>query len=94
MSKEDERIRKLIHKLGLEFNLQDDVIRKIVQSPYKFTRETISNLSIDGIESEEEFNKLKVNFIYLHIGKLYTTYQIYEKIQKQKINLTEKWKKE
>lgn len=91
---DDDRIRKLIHSIGLEFNLQDDVVRKIVQSPYKFTRETIANLSIDGIESEEDFNKLKTNFIYTYIGKLYTTYRIYEKIQKQKINLTEKWKRE
>lgn len=93
-SLDDDKVNRLIHKIGLEFNLQDEVIRKIVNSPYKFTRETISNLPLTGIESEEEFNKIKTNFIYAHIGKLYTSYAIYKKIQKQRDKLIEKWEKE
>jgi hypothetical protein len=90
---DDDKINKLIHRIGLEFQLQDDVIRKIVNSPYKFTRETIHDLPLVGIETEEDFNKIKTNFIYVHIGKLYTSYAIYKKIHKQSANLTEKWKK-
>jgi len=88
-----DKVDKLIHSIGLEHNLQDSIIRKIVNSPFKFTRETIVNLELQD-KTEEEFKEIKTNFIYLHIGKLYTSFPIYEKIQKQKINLTEKWKKE
>jgi hypothetical protein len=92
MSKiENSKLKMLIHKLGLEFNLRDDDIRKIVSSPYKFTRETISNLDLDGINNEDDFNKLKTNFIYPYIGKIYTNYKVYEKLNKQKNNLKEKW---
>jgi hypothetical protein len=92
MSRLDEdKVKLLIHKIGLDYKLQDEVIRKIVNSPYKFTRETIANLDISPDITEEEFNKLKTNFIYLYIGKLYTSYDIYKKLK----NLSNKrWKKE
>lgn len=92
MSKLDEdKVKLLIHKIGLDYKLQDEVIKKIVNSPYKFTRETIANLDVSPDITEEEFNKLKTNFIYLYIGKLYTSYDIYKKLK----NLNNKrWKKE
>lgn len=88
---DDDKINKLIHRIGLEFQMRDADIRSVVNCPYKFTRETISNLSLEGIESEKDFDKLRTNFIYVYIGKLYTSYPIYKKIQKQSINLTKKW---
>lgn len=92
MNKVDNgKLKMLIHKIGLDFNLRDDDIKKIVSSPYKFTREKISNLELEGIKNEEDFNKLKTNFIYPYIGKIYTTYRVYEKLNKQKNNLKEKW---
>jgi len=91
---DEEKIKRLIHKIGLEFQLQDEVIKKIVNSPYKFTRETIHDLPLVGIETEEDFEKIKTNFIYVHIGKLYTTYNIYKKIHKQSTNLKARWKKD
>lgn len=71
---DEDKIKMLIHKIGLKYNLQDNVINKIINSPYQFTRETIKSLELDNIESEEDFEKLKVNFIYLYLGKLYTNY--------------------
>lgn len=91
MSKEDDKIKMLIHKIGLEFNLRDDHVRKIISSPYKFTREKITALDIKEDLTEEEFNELKTNFRYPYIGKLYTNFKICEKIKKQKYNLKEKW---
>jgi hypothetical protein len=88
---DEDKVKLLIHKIGLDYKLQDEVIKKIVNSPYKFTRETIANLDIDPEITEEEFSKLKTNFIYLYIGKLYTSYDIYKKLK----NLNNKrWKKE
>ena len=90
MSKvDDDKIKALIHSIGLKHNLQDEVINKIVNSPYKFTREKISELQISDDMSEEEYDKLKTNFMYLYIGKLYTTFEMCTKFYKLK-----KWKKE
>lgn len=89
MSKvDDDKVKALIHSIGLKHNLQDEVINKIVNSPYKFTREKISELQISDDMSEEEYNKLKTNFIYLYIGRLYTNFDICTKFYKLK-----KWKK-
>lgn len=87
---DEDKINKLIHSLGLKYNLQDEVIKKIINSPYKFTRNKISELQINDDITQEEYNKLKTNFIYLYIGKLYTTYDICTKYYK--IN-KERWKK-
>jgi hypothetical protein len=85
----DDKVKLLIHKIGLKHRLQDSVVNKIVNSPYKFTRETITNLNVDGIETEEEFNKLKTNFMYIYIGKLYTNFNIFKKQKMQGEKLAE-----
>ncbi len=84
MTSNEDKIKILIHRLGLQYNLKDDEIRKIVNSPYKFTRETISKLDINSDITEEEFNKLKTNFIYVSIGKLYTSFEIFNKFKNLK----------
>lgn len=91
MTKSDEdKIKSLIHSIGLKYNLQDDVIKKIVHSPYKFTRKMISELQINDEITEEEFNKLKTNFIYPYIGKIYSQFDVLNKLKK----LNEaRWKK-
>lgn len=78
-----------MHKLGLKYHLQDHIINKIVNSPYKFTRETITNLNVDEVETEEDFNKLKTNFIYMYIGKIYTNFSIFKKNKAQTNKLIE-----
>lgn len=85
MNKADQdKVKSLIHKIGLKYNLQDDVIKKIVTSPYIFAREHITSLSIEENITEEEFNKLKTNFIFSHIGKLYINYGTVLRYQNQK----------
>lgn len=72
---DDTAIKLLMHKIGLKNHLVDDVIAKIVNSPYKFTRQTIAELNIDNVNSKEDFNDLKTNFLYKYIGKVYTSYE-------------------
>lgn len=81
---DDKKVKALIHSLGLKYGLQDDVINKIVNSPYKFTRETISNMELDHVQSEEELEKIKTNFIYSYIGKLYIKFYFILKIRQLK----------
>lgn len=75
---DESKIKMIIHSIGLKYNLQDQIVSKIVNSPYKFTRKTISELDLKDIETEEEFNKLKTNFIYRYIGKLHISYAKYK----------------
>lgn len=81
---DDKKVKALIHSLGLKYGLQDDVINKIVNSPYKFTRETISNMELEHVQSEEELEKIKTNFIYSYIGKLYIKFYFILKIRQLK----------
>lgn len=86
---DSEKVKQLMHRIGLKHNIQDAVINKIVNSPYRFARETITNMDLNNINSEEDFNKLKTNFIFSYIGKLYTTYNVYKKLLNQKNKLKE-----
>lgn len=85
MSKpDDDRVKMLIHSIGLKYNLQDEVIRKIIASPYRFARETIKALDIRDDITEEEYNELKTNFNLPSIGKLYSNYEVFKKHKKIK----------
>ena len=71
----NKKLKPLISKLAKEYNLSEDEIHEIVNSPYEFTKETIDELQLKDV-NEEEFSKLKTNFIYKYIGKLYTDYRV------------------
>lgn len=69
-----DKVKALIHKLGLKYHIGDSLATKIINSQYRFTREKIANLQLDGIETEEQFDKLKTNFMFKYIGKIYANY--------------------
>lgn len=79
---DDKKVKDLIHSIGLKYGLQDDIINKIVNSPYKFTREKISELNLDEVHSEEELAKYKTNFIYPYIGKYYVKFEFMQKLRR------------
>ena len=86
---DDTFVKMLIHKIGLKHNLRDNVITKIVNSPYKFTKDTITSIDVSSISSEDEFDKLKTNFIYKYIGKIYCTYRVLSNHRKRSERFTE-----
>jgi len=91
------KIKALIHSIGLKYNLQDKVVNTIVNSPYRFARETIKDLDFTNIETEEDIEKMETNFIFKYLFKYYTNFRIYNNKIKQKERLTEynlesKWK--
>lgn len=67
----NSEIKKLIHSIGLEHNLPDKEIKKIVSSPFEFTKEKIQELNKKGLtrENKDEFDK--VIFHYKRLGKIY-----------------------
>ena len=98
MAKSDDiKIKKLIHKLGLKYNINDKIIEKIVKSPHLFTKEKMFELNLKPGMTEGEFNNVKKNFGYKGLGLLYIDYKMYKKrvIQKENINNinNRRWKK-
>lgn len=81
---DEKKVKALIHSIGLKYGLQDDVILKIVNSPYKFTRETIGQLKLDEIQAKEELENIKTNFIYSYIGKLFVDFDFMQRIRNLK----------
>lgn len=70
MNKADEdKINKLIHRLGLKYNLRDIEIKEIIESQFKFTYEKIIALDLDI--KKEELENLKTTFYFKYLGKLF-----------------------
>lgn len=97
MSKIDKlKLKKLRHHLGLKYGLSDDKIEEITNSPYEFTANKIRELDLSSIKTEEEFNKLKTNFIYTSFFKLIIDYKSIKARNNRRNNINninkEKWK--
>lgn len=80
---DDPKVKALIHRIGLKYNLQDEIINTIINSQYKFIRETIHDLNIKDTETKEDFDKLKTNFILPYIGKLHISYYMFKGIKER-----------
>lgn len=81
---QEKKLKKLYHSIALKYNMTDDELKELVNSPYEFSREKIRALQLDDVE-EEEFNKLKTNFMYRYLGKFYIEYRriLYERRKKK-----------
>lgn len=66
---DEEKINKLIHSLGLKYNLRDAEIKEIIESQFKFTFEKIIALNLDI--KKEELEQLKTTFYFKYLGKLF-----------------------
>jgi len=75
---DDEKIKQILHRVGLNNNLRDDDVRKIFESQFKFTYDTIRELELKEI-TEEQLDNLKTNFQYKYIGKLFINKEILKK---------------
>jgi len=88
MTKIDEiKINKIIHRLGLKYNLSDSIIKELVESPGEFTFNTFKELDLSEISTEEELGKLKTNFLYKGFGRLYISFPLINRRNKQKENI-------
>lgn len=68
MTKADEiKVNRLIHSIGLKYNLTDSEVKEIVESQFKFAYEEIRKLDFEN----EDIENLKTNFLFKYLGKLY-----------------------
>lgn len=84
----DKKVNDIIHNIGLNNNLKDSEVKDIIESQFRFTYETIKNMNIDDL-SDEEIDKLKTNFFYKYLGKVYTNSNVVNNY-KLKIEIREK----
>lgn len=85
MSKDTSEVHleKLYHRLSLKYNLPKTEIKEIIGSPYLFTKETLADIDVNTIQSEDDADITKTNFIYKYIGKLYTSFKLIDRRRKQ-----------
>lgn len=94
---EKKKIDLLIHSIGLKYNMSDQEIKEIVESPYEFTHEQIKDLDLSEVTTEEELAEKKTTFLFKALGRIYINFPYLSRRNKQKesgINITKnRWKK-
>jgi hypothetical protein len=80
----DTQQRKIVNDLMIKYNLSEKEVIEIIESPFIFIRQTIKELDVEDIKTEEEFNNKIKNFNIPSIGKLHGSYYNYKNIQKCK----------
>lgn len=70
-----------INHVANKLELPREVVKEAYESYWKYIRCTISELPLKDDLSEEEFNKLRVNFNIPSLGKLAVTWDRYKAIK-------------
>lgn len=65
------KVDRLIHTIGLKYNLSDKKTRHIVESQFEFTAEKLKELDLGSLEHEQDIESIKSVFLYKNFGKLY-----------------------
>lgn len=91
-----QKLAALIHKIGLKYNLPDEVIKELVNSPYLFTYGKVKELDLSKVASEEELEEIKTNFYYKGLGRLHVPFNRVSRRNKQRESATninkKRWK--
>lgn len=69
----NKKLQPVIDELVKKYNLSENEVIEIINSPYVFTEKTIGALDLKDV-TEEEFGELKTNFIYKYLGKFHTNF--------------------
>ena len=85
--KDKKKVQQLMHSVGLNHGLTAQQIKEIVESPFEFTAETIKELDLDNVTTEEELSEIKTNFNYRALGKLYLHFPLLARRIKQRKNI-------
>lgn len=90
------KLKRLWRTLADKYDLTVDEIKDIVNAPYYFTHTKIIKFDLNNI-NEKEFDALKKVFMYKGFGKIYVSYALINRRNKQRENTKKlnkiKWKK-
>jgi hypothetical protein len=67
----NKELKKYKHTLGLENNLNDEEIDKIVNSQFRFAKEKIEELNNNNLNKNNKYNFNNIIFYFKRIGKIY-----------------------
>lgn len=73
-------MQETIKRLSFELGIPKADILNAYKAFWKFIKETIASFPMKEELSEEEFNKLRVNFNIPNLGKLYCEYGRYKSL--------------
>ena len=66
-----KKIKALIHKFALKYNLRDKDMKELSESRYEFTHSIIKGLDLTEVKNKEDLLTIKTNFVYMGFGKLF-----------------------
>ena len=75
---------EIVKRISQELDIPYEVVNFAYRSYWEFIRNTIKNLDLNSINTEEEFNKLRTNFNVPSLGKLVCTYDKFCSIRRRK----------
>lgn len=76
-------MQKIINELSSELGLPEGVVLNTYKSFWKYIKSTINTLDFDTINSEQDYNKSKINFNIPNLGKLGCSYDRMLRIKQQ-----------
>lgn len=76
-------MQKIINELSSELGLPVSVVLNTYKSFWKYIKSTINTLDFDTINSEQDYNKSKINFNIPNLGKLGCSYDRMLRIKQQ-----------
>ena len=74
---------QILNNVAGELQLPVNIIQSTYRAYWQFIRQTIQELPLKENLTDEEFNKLKVNFNIPSLGKLYCTKDKYDGVKKK-----------
>ena len=83
--KVDYQHKKIITELSKKYNLSEESIIEILESPFKFIRKEIKEINLEEVVTEEEFNAATKNFNIPSIGKLYASHYNFKYLKNGRI---------
>lgn len=83
----NHKINDVVYKeVAVRMGVDEEEVRQIHTAMWKFIRGKITEIDFQAIQTEEEFNKLKVCFMLPNLGRLYATYKHSQIINKYRTN--------
>ena len=73
-----------------KYNLTEEEVIKIIESPFIFIRNKVKTLDMTNVETREEFEKQAKNFNIPFIGKLYANYYNFQRIKQNGLRKSRK----
>lgn len=73
--------KEILQKVANNLNLSEDLVRNTYYAYWLYIKNSIQELPLKDDLSEEDFNKLRLNFNIPSLGKLNCTYNKYFKLK-------------